>query len=269
MRIYDVATLAETDFNVQVINVLQQFWRGKKEFQCIGAPKDRDLFLCFYGCRATYTDKDQRTFHAQSGDVVYTPRGSEYRVVLHDFESEESQTVGINFLLFDKNGEEIAISDTIKIFHPTSGRALQTAQKLIGGDSTLSYLKKRAYLLDIICSIDDSPSKVDDIIAPGYTYLTEHFDEAVQISFLAKMCNVSEVYFRRIFRQCLGESPIKYRNRLRLEKAKEYLEYGDVSILEISELLGYSSPSHFTKEFSLQYGIKPLSYRQRYRNSKK
>jgi AraC-like DNA-binding protein len=109
---------------------------------------------------------------------------------------------------------------------------------------------------------------VDEIIAPGFIYLTEHFDEVVQISHLAKMCNVSEVYFRKRFRECLGVSPIKYRNHLRLEKAKEYLEYGDISIQEISDLLGYSSASHFTKEFSTEYEIKPLTYRQRYKNIK-
>ena len=268
MKICDITTLVDTDFNIQFLNVLQQFWRGKKEFQCIGAPKERDLFLCFYGCRATYIDKDQNIIHAKSGDVVYSPRGSEYRVVFHDFESEDSQTVGINFLLFDRDGEEIALSDTIKVFHPTSGRALQTAQKLTNGDITLSYLKKRTYLFDIICSIDDSPSKVDEIISPGFSYLTKHFDEVVSISSLAKMCNVSEVYFRKKFKECLGVSPIRYRNHLRLEKAKEYLEYGDISVQEISDLLGYSSASHFTKEFSAEYRVNPLTYRQQYKNAK-
>ena len=263
MKIYDISTLTGMDFNIKYLNVLQQFWRGKKDFQCIGAPKKQDLFLLFHSCKATYTDKDQNVFYAQSGDLVYTPKGSEYRVILHDFENEQSHTQGINFLLFDQSGEEITLSDTIKVFHPAPRKAMQNIQKILDGDATLSYTQKRSYIFDIISNLDESSSKVDDIIFPGFIYLSEHFDELTPVSELAKMCNVSEVYFRKCFKKCLGTSPIEYRNRLRLEKAKDYLEYGDISVQEISDLLGYSTVSHFIKEFKRAHNLSPLNYRKK------
>ena len=262
MKIYDISTLAGMDFNIKYLNVLQQFWKGKKEFQCIGAPKKQDLFLFFQGCKAIYTDKDQNVFHAKGGDMVYTPKGSEYKVILYDFENETSQTQGINFLLFNQFGEEITLSDTIKVFHPAPRKTVKTVQKLLDEEGTISYLKKRAYLLDIINHLDDPSSKIDEIIFPGFSYMSEHFDELTPISELARMCNVSEVYFRKRFKECLGTSPVEYRKRLRLEKAKDYLEYGDISVQEISDLLGYATVSHFIKEFKKAYETSPLNYRK-------
>jgi AraC-like DNA-binding protein len=183
-------------------------------------------------------------------------------VVLHDFESESSHTTGINFLLFDHLGEEITLSDKIEVIHHAPRKVTQIIQKILNEDATLSYLKKRAYMFEILSNIASSSSKIDEIIFPGFAYLSEHFDEPTPVSDLAKMCNISEVYFRKRFRECLGESPVEYRNRLRLEKAREYLEYGDISVQEISDLIGYSTVSHFIKEFKKHYEIPPLNYRK-------
>ena len=84
----------------------------------------------------------------------------------------------------------------------------------------------------------------------------------IPISELAKSCNISEVYFRKLFKKEMGVSPVEYRNRLRLERAKQYLEYGDISVQEISDELGYSTVSHFIKIFREEFGVPPLEYRK-------
>ena len=57
MQILTPNQLAQENFNVVFVNALQQFWRGTRDFQCIGAPKRQNLFLYLDGCRITYTDK--------------------------------------------------------------------------------------------------------------------------------------------------------------------------------------------------------------------
>ena len=59
----------------------------------------------------------------------------------------------------------------------------------------------------------------------------------------------------------MGATPVEYRNALRIEKARPYLEYGEISVQEISDMLGYSTVSHFIKEFKKHYGCSPLKYR--------
>ena len=79
---------------------------------------------------------------------------------------------------------------------------------------------------------------------------------------MAALCHLSEPYFRKLFRHSMGAGPAAYRKRLRLERALAYLEFGEVSVGEISEMLGYASVSHFIKEFGQGFGISPLRYRK-------
>ena len=67
-----------------------------------------------------------------------------------------------------------------------------------------------------------------------------------------------------MFKKEFHMTPIEYRNFLRLNKAKQYLEYGEISIQEIANLLGYSTVSHFIKSFKEYYGISPLAYRNQF-----
>ncbi|MBO5927206.1 MAG: helix-turn-helix transcriptional regulator [Clostridia bacterium] len=60
----------------------------------------------------------------------------------------------------------------------------------------------------------------------------------------------------------INNFPSEYRNSLRLSIARDYLVYGVTSVQEISDTLGYSTVSHFIKEFKCQYGCSPLKYRK-------
>ena len=99
-------------------------------------------------------------------------------------------------------------------------------------------------------------------LSEAVKYMAEHIEENPSISYLASTCNVSEAYFRRSFKKYMGTAPHEYRNELRLNRARTYLEYGDASIQEISDLLGYATVSHFIKEFKRKNGCSPLKYRK-------
>lgn len=266
MRICTIDELVDQNFNVIFINALQQFWHTTRSFQCIGAPKKQNLFLYLNGCKITYTDKNGQTFVANSGDVVYTPVGSEYRAQLSDFKDSGSHTIGINFFLQDNNGESIILSDDIQIFHDTEKQVFPILfQKLLHYDTFQSLLKSRIILMEIICSLASrSPAeKAPGHIVKALQYLSDHIEENPKVAKLAELCNISEVYFRKQFKTYVGVTPMEYRNSLRLDRARSYLEYGDISVQEISDTLGYSTVSHFIKEFKQRYGCSPLQYRKK------
>ena len=116
MKICPLNDIVNQNYNPIFVNSLQQFWHSTKYFQCISAPKAYNLLLLLNGCKITYTDKNGRILIAESGDIVYTPIGSEYRAQLSDFRDSDSHTVGINFLLQDEGGENLILSDEITIF---------------------------------------------------------------------------------------------------------------------------------------------------------
>lgn len=78
-----------------------------------------------------------------------------------------------------------------------------------------------------------------------------------KIAHYASMCYMSEVNFRRLFREHTGKTPIEYRNDLRLEKAKTMLQSGEYNVSEIAASLGFSNLSFFIKLYKKKFGYTP------------
>ncbi len=79
----------------------------------------------------------------------------------------------------------------------------------------------------------------------------------------AAMLRVSKYRFSHLFREVTGISPIAYRNRLRLENAKEMLSDTAKPIEEIAHAVGIESPSYFHRFFKAHTGMSPSEYRRR------
>lgn len=79
---------------------------------------------------------------------------------------------------------------------------------------------------------------------------------------LAYECNISEVYFRKLFTKHFGISPKQFIIDLRIQRAKQMLGEGPLSIFVISEKCGFSNPYHFCRLFKQRVGITPSEYRK-------
>lgn len=264
MRTISVNDLGHENFNPIFINALRQQWKSTKSFQCIGTPKQQNLLLFLDGCKIEYTDKQGQSCVAVSGDVVYTPLGSEYKATLSDFISTSSHTIGINFLLFDEFGEPLVLSDEITVFRFDDMTEISAMfERSAITDKGHTTINSRIILLEILSLLAvDTTHKETSIVSETIQYLSLHIDENPSIADLSKRCGVSEVYLRKKFKESIGISPAKYRNELRLNKAASYLKFGDISVQEISDTLGYCTVSHFIKEFKAHFGISPLQYRK-------
>lgn len=94
-------------------------------------------------------------------------------------------------------------------------------------------------------------------------YLDEHYMERISLERIAQKMYVSPFYLSKIFKAQIGESPIHYLIRVRMERAKEFLEKDDMrSIAEIAEQVGYEDVYHFSKLFKKAYGIPPSKCRR-------
>jgi AraC-like DNA-binding protein len=82
-------------------------------------------------------------------------------------------------------------------------------------------------------------------------------DPTCSLETLAEGCGLHSDWLRRRFAACYGMSPVAYRNRLRLEHARELLQTTGKPVGEVAELTGYSSLSHFCRAFRKQFGMKP------------
>lgn len=80
---------------------------------------------------------------------------------------------------------------------------------------------------------------------------------------LAEFVGLSERQLQRLFRKHLLCPPSRYYLQLRLARARELLQQTSHSILEVSSVCGFISPSHFSKSYKEHYGYSPSQERQR------
>lgn len=94
-------------------------------------------------------------------------------------------------------------------------------------------------------------------IYKGIMAIENNYLEDVKISDLAQLCHVSEGTFRRLFAEYKGETPIKYRNVLRMKKAEELLLSGEYTVAEAAEACAVPDVAYFSKLFKKIMGYSP------------
>lgn len=80
---------------------------------------------------------------------------------------------------------------------------------------------------------------------------------------LAWVAHVSTAHFARQFRAVFGETPHRYLQRRRIERAMEMLRDTDRPVTEISLDVGFASLGTFSRTFSAVVGESPSAYRER------
>lgn len=90
---------------------------------------------------------------------------------------------------------------------------------------------------------------------------------AVSIDDVAKSVAISRFHFIRQFKAVFGETPVQFRTRMRLERAKHLLVESDDSITEICMQIGFSSLGSFSSLFSRKFGRAPSGYRRMFREA--
>lgn len=81
-------------------------------------------------------------------------------------------------------------------------------------------------------------------------------------SLLSSQLNFDYSHITHVFTESEGQSIQKYYNAVRIERAKELLDYDELGIAEIADHLGYSTPAYLSTSFKKATGYTPSEYRQ-------
>ena len=92
-----------------------------------------------------------------------------------------------------------------------------------------------------------------------------HISERIGADEVADALYMSRPYLSARFIRETGMSLTDYILREKTEEAKKLLRYTDKPILAVSEYLGFSSQSHFTRVFKKITGLTPGKYRQEHK----
>ncbi len=103
----------------------------------------------------------------------------------------------------------------------------------------------------------------DALLNKIIAYLNNTLYNSFHLSDLSAALNYSPVYLCSYFKQKTGITITQYLNKLRINKACDYLRESDKSITEIASLLNYSSSNHFSANFKKEMKYSPKHYRRR------
>ena len=92
-------------------------------------------------------------------------------------------------------------------------------------------------------------------------YIDAHYKEPLNLDMLASQAHVSKYYLAHAFKSEYGISPINYQIFLRIKESRYLLRETDMSLSQISRILGFSSASYFSQSFRKAEGVSPLEFR--------
>ncbi|UUU36110.1 AraC family transcriptional regulator [Streptomyces sp. CA-210063] len=88
------------------------------------------------------------------------------------------------------------------------------------------------------------------------------YAQPLDVPALARIAHVSEAHFTRTFRTTFGETPHRYLQRRRVERAMFLLRETDRSVTDICFEVGFGSPGTFSRTFRDIVGRSPREYRK-------
>lgn len=89
------------------------------------------------------------------------------------------------------------------------------------------------------------------------------FAEPLDVPGLARVALMSPAHFSRSFREVFGETPHRYLQRRRIERAMALLRETDRSVTDIAIAVGFDSLGTFSRTFHKVVGLPPSLYRAR------
>lgn len=109
--------------------------------------------------------------------------------------------------------------------------------------------------------------KVENLpIMPAIQYIYKHYMEDVKVLDLAKECHFSESYFRKVFTEMKGITPVDYLNSIRIREACKMLMNTNKSVRVVGEKCGYNSMTTFERNFKKRIGMLPSQWREEKRS---
>ena len=107
----------------------------------------------------------------------------------------------------------------------------------------------------------DAPHQADRTVIE----LVHYSEDASKVNlsdYLRERCHRDYSALSKLFSEVNGISIEKYFLAQRIERVKELLAYGDLTVSEIADKLRYSSVAHLSAQFRAQTGMSPTEFRR-------
>ena len=237
-----------------------------------------EIFLSI-GCTKIFRANNQE-YVLEPGDIIFIneriPHMSDTAKCGYEFLIQMSTDFSVDFQsappyrYLNRLGNEVAL---FKAGSPVNLILREQFEEIIreNQDQKPSYEK---FIKSCICKIlavlyrngtlPESPLDNKELrrIQPALDYVENHYAEPVTLDYATSLLHVDKSHFCRIFKQFTGFSFMEYVNFIRICNAEKLLVTTKKSIAQISEEVGFSSPSYFSEIFKKHLSYPPTFYRK-------
>lgn len=259
MKIIDFNELKTTKFSLHDISVIYQ----SPTWNSLGSDRHKRILNGFLlidngECRYEWDDGEA---NLKSGSLIYLPTGCRRIVTVT---KRPFSFYRISFCMTDADdGELILFSENPWYTCHSMGESSFDLCKSMQ-ESTLSE-NNIFSSMSLLCKFFEKIEKTqrrdcDKRILKVIEYIDNCYTENTDVRTLSDMCYLSKTQMFRLFKKETGDTPIGYRNKLRIKKAQQLLLDGECTISEISEMLGFENIYYFSRIFKKYVGIPPSRY---------
>lgn len=247
----------------KLINVLRsEIVNRSKITHLKGRHSDAFVYVTKGSC--TYVFENGHTCTVNEGDILYLAHKELYTMYVH---TPRYSSIYCDFEFY---GDESRRSD---VYTPKNTRETEDLFKRLirnyNSPSKTTFAECMSMLYTVYAIVINSAneqylnktlkSKIEDT----KLYIDMNFkNKALTVVELAEMADISEVYYRKLFKSIYGESPSKYITSVRLESGRKLMKYPFLTLEECAMQSGFSTVQYFCRVFKKKTGITPAKYRK-------
>ena len=221
---------------------------------------------------------DGKVFESQEGDIVIYNQGVMHHDMAQPGENMRAFLLSIYNLQMQGREPGYVTYDNRQCVFPTDHyagflqRGFEAIEDAMVAKTPAVSMMTQGFLISLLAIVDDIISNSEDSIPHlnGMTlpeqiklYIDRNFAAPFTLEELADEFHVSRYYTSHVFKKTFGESPMRYRTKLRMGEAQSLLANSDNNITHIANAIGYDDPNRFSQVFAKEFGISPTLYRRR------
>jgi AraC family transcriptional regulator len=250
-------------------------------FEFLAAHPEHLVSIQITGCEKMYQRRDGKEAEAPlfPGEVIVTPAGSpkmwrregEGTVLVlgiaPDFlERKFAEATG-------RFGAPLELLDNFGTHDPQLVEVAKVLWSEVAGKGVGSRLYAEAAITQLMVHLirhySHSPRRVEVTsgmplhkLRQAKAYIDANLGEDLSVDAIARIVGMSPFHFAHAFRASMGQPPHKYVMQRRMDEAKSLLRGSSLTITEIAQRIGYSSPSHFCVGFHKLTRVSPSEFRR-------
>ena len=196
--------------------------------------------------------------YANTGSIIYIPEGVDFETY-----SENEEVIIIHLKSFFDTDKKIIsiVPQNYEVFAELFSSIDEEWQKRKAGYKSRCTSLLYSIFENLEKNTAELPDKKNELIKNGITYMKRHYDSPdLTVKKIAEKCNISEVYFRKVYKSQYKVSPLKTINDLRIKRACNLLKSGYYNVSQAAAMSGFGDVKYFSTVFKKTKGVTPSDY---------